>query len=63
MPKMNGFELFNEIRRLNDKIKVCFITAFDQQNEENKDLKATLTSILSSNKENILLVLFKNQSL
>jgi two-component SAPR family response regulator len=27
MPKMNGFELYNEIRRIDDK--VCFITAFD----------------------------------
>lgn len=48
MPKMNGFELFNEIRKINDKIKVCFITAFDLQNAESK---AALTSILKSNKE------------
>jgi two-component system, OmpR family, response regulator ChvI len=29
MPKMNGFELFKEIRKVNDKVKVCFATAFD----------------------------------
>ena len=40
MPRMNGFELFNEIRKINDKIKVCFITAFDPQNEM-KELKTS----------------------
>lgn len=29
MPKMNGFELYKEIRKTDDKVKVCFITAFD----------------------------------
>ena len=29
MPKMNGIELYNEIRKIDDKVKVCFITAFD----------------------------------
>ena len=28
MPKMNGFELYREIRKLDDNVKVCFITAF-----------------------------------
>ena len=37
MPKMNGFELYNELRKINEKLKVCFITAFDVQKE---DLKA-----------------------
>ena len=29
MPKMDGFNLYEEIRKLDDKVKVCFITAFD----------------------------------
>lgn len=37
MPRMNGFELYNELRKINEKLKVCFITAFDVQKE---DLKA-----------------------
>jgi DNA-binding response OmpR family regulator len=40
MPSMNGFDLFNEIRKINDKTKVCFITAFDLQNEMH-ELKAS----------------------
>jgi two-component system, OmpR family, response regulator ChvI len=42
MPKMNGFELCNEMRKVNDKVKVCFVTAFDIQKEE-EDLKAVTT--------------------
>jgi two-component system, OmpR family, response regulator ChvI len=33
MPKMNGFELYNEIRKIDNRVKVCFITAFDIQKE------------------------------
>jgi DNA-binding response OmpR family regulator len=31
MPKMGGFELYNEIRKEDDKVKVCFVTACDIQ--------------------------------
>ena len=34
MPKMNGFELYHEIRKLDDKVKVCFLTAGDMYDEE-----------------------------
>jgi response regulator RpfG family c-di-GMP phosphodiesterase len=34
MPKMNGFELNNEIRKIDNRVKVCFITAFDIQKED-----------------------------
>jgi two-component SAPR family response regulator len=27
LPNMNGFELYQRIKRLDDKVKVCFITA------------------------------------
>ena len=29
MPKMNGFELFGEMVKIDDKVKVCFITAYE----------------------------------
>jgi DNA-binding response OmpR family regulator len=38
MPKMNGFQLCNEMRKVNDKVKLCFVTAFDIEKEE-EDLK------------------------
>jgi DNA-binding LytR/AlgR family response regulator len=31
MPKMNGFELWGELRKLDNKIKISFISAFDIQ--------------------------------
>lgn len=34
MPKMNGFELYHEIRKLDDKVKVCFLTAGEMYDEE-----------------------------
>jgi two-component system, OmpR family, response regulator ChvI len=27
MPKMNGFELYREIRKIDNEVKVCFLTA------------------------------------
>jgi len=36
MPNMNGFELYREIKKIDDKIRVCFITAFEVYYEELK---------------------------
>ncbi|MFZ0741436.1 MAG: response regulator [Nitrososphaeraceae archaeon] len=30
MPDMNGFELYEEIRKLDNKVKACFLTAFGE---------------------------------
>jgi two-component system, OmpR family, response regulator ChvI len=30
MPKMNGFDLYNEMRKIDNKVSVCFMTAFDE---------------------------------
>ena len=30
MPQMNGFELYKEIRKLDDKVKVCFLSALTE---------------------------------
>ena len=29
MPNMNGLELYQEIRKVDAKVKICFVTAFD----------------------------------
>src|SRR5881628_942163 len=34
MPVMNGFELYREIRKIDNKVKVCFITAFEVYYDE-----------------------------
>jgi len=30
MPGMNGFQLYHKIRHIDDKVKVCFLTAFEE---------------------------------
>ncbi|MDQ6667414.1 MAG: response regulator [Thermoproteota archaeon] len=42
MPNLNGFELYREIRKVDEKVRVCFLTAFDIHSE---DLKIPLQSI------------------
>jgi CheY-like chemotaxis protein len=32
MPKIDGFQIYNEIKKIDDKVKVCFITATDKVN-------------------------------
>lgn len=36
MPGMSGFELYREIRKIDPKVKVCFITAFEMYFDEFK---------------------------
>jgi CheY-like chemotaxis protein len=40
MPRMNGFELYQEIlsRHLDNHVKVCFITAFEEYDNQFKEL-------------------------
>ena len=33
MPKMNGFELYTKIKKIDDKVKVCFMTALTELQE------------------------------
>jgi two-component system, OmpR family, response regulator ChvI len=36
MPGMNGFQLYQKIRRIDEKVKVCFLTAFEEARGEFK---------------------------
>src|SRR5712691_7482341 len=36
MPNMSGFELYKEIRKIEERVKVCSITAFEVYHEELK---------------------------
>jgi DNA-binding response OmpR family regulator len=38
MPKMDGFELYSEIRKLDSKVKACFLTASDISQEFKKGI-------------------------
>lgn len=41
MPKMNGFELYREIEKIDDNLKVCYITAFVVYYESLKEIFPT----------------------
>jgi DNA-binding response OmpR family regulator len=34
MPGMNGFQLYTKIRDIDNRVKVCFLTAFDESRQE-----------------------------
>ena len=43
MPNMNGFELYRKIRKIDDKVKVCFLTAGEMDyNQFGKELSPAL---------------------
>jgi DNA-binding response OmpR family regulator len=45
MPGMNGFQLCQENRNLDNKVKVCFLTAFEDYREEFKALFPSLNEV------------------
>jgi DNA-binding response OmpR family regulator len=45
MPKMNGFELYQKIRMIDDKVKICFLTASGINHEEFRKRAVSVASI------------------
>jgi len=43
---MDGFELYEEIKKIDNKVKVCFITAFEVNYQA---LKAVFPSVTTTN--------------
>jgi two-component system, OmpR family, response regulator ChvI len=50
MPKMNGFELYKEMAKTDNKVKVCFMTAFEIYRDEFKRLFPKLNLNCFANK-------------
>ena len=42
MPKMNGFELYQQMEKIDNNVKVCFITAFEVYYEALKEIFPSL---------------------
>jgi two-component system, OmpR family, response regulator ChvI len=36
LPKMNGYELYDKIRNIDNKVNVCFLTASERYKEEHR---------------------------
>lgn len=50
MPNINGFELYEELKKIDDKPKVCFITAYELYYEAlKKDFPELDIGVLSKN--------------
>jgi CheY-like chemotaxis protein len=44
MPNMNGFDLYEVVRKIDNKVKACFLTAFGEGYTEEFGRKFTLSS-------------------
>jgi DNA-binding NtrC family response regulator len=44
MPEMDGFELYEGIRKIDNKVKVCFITAFEVNYQALRDVFPAATT-------------------
>ena len=54
MPKINGFELYEKIKKIDDKVKVCFLTAFGEgYTEESKKRFPSFRSTFSPSSSNV----------
>ena len=42
MPEMNGFELYRQIKKIDDKVKICFLTAGEIYDGAYTDMSNTL---------------------
>ena len=48
MPKMNGYELYEKLKKIDDKVNVCFLTASERYKEEHRPsfLSSSFTSFV-----------------
>jgi len=44
MPDMDGFKLYEEIKKIDDKVKICFITAFEVNYQALRDVFPAATT-------------------
>lgn len=42
MPKLSGFDLYRELKKKDDSVKVCFLTAFEIYYEEFRKMFPTI---------------------
>jgi two-component system, OmpR family, response regulator ChvI len=45
MPQMNGFELLNEIKKIDENVKVCSLTAVSELTEYKTSIKKILPAL------------------
>jgi DNA-binding response OmpR family regulator len=45
MPKIDGYELYEKLKKIDDKVKVCFLTASERYKEEHRP-SSSISSII-----------------
>jgi DNA-binding response OmpR family regulator len=63
MPKMNGFELYQKIRMIDDKVKICLLTASGINHEEFKKKVASATATMNSTENCFIIKPIENEEL
>jgi CheY-like chemotaxis protein len=46
MPKMDGYQLYEKIKKIDNKVKVCFLTASERYKEERRPSALSSSSFL-----------------
>ena len=63
MPKMNGFELYQKIRMMDDKVKICFLTASGINHEEFRKRAVSVAGIENDIKNCFFIKPIENEDL
>jgi CheY-like chemotaxis protein len=63
MPNMSDFELYQKIRMLDDKVKICFLTASGINHEEFKKKVASATATMNSTENCFIIKPIENEEL
>ena len=63
MPKMNGFELYQKMRMIDDKVKICFLTASGIDQEEFRKRAVSIASIENDTENCFIIKPIENEEL
>src|SRR5919197_4324964 len=63
MPNMNGFKLYQEIKKIDSKVKVCFLTASEMFYEDYRKNEVAEEDVTALDKDLFLLKPLSNQDL
>jgi two-component SAPR family response regulator len=62
MPTMNGFELYKKMRNIDDNVKVCFITAFEDYPAEDSSSVSGFSEVKGKCKNSVVTIIVISSS-
>lgn len=60
MPQMNGFEFYNNIRKIDDKVKICFLTAGEMYSDKYYEIFSSNLYLQKPIENEVLLKIIEN---